>query len=352
VSDQDQDKGQQPLTAGTSNDNAIDFTIQQALGFVRTATIVQVKAVYATKDDAENNSPVKQAGDVAPVGFVDVLPLVNLIDGVGTATEHVTVYGLPYFRLQGGKNAIICDPEVDDIGIAVISDRDISSVKANKAQANPGSFRRFSLADGIYLGGILNDTPNQYVRFRPDGLEVVDKNGNSVVMSPDGIVVTDVNKNVITTNSTGISAVDLSNNTLTTSPTGVVLTDISTNTITTDPTGIVLVDVTKNSILMQPGGVSIINADGSKAVMVGDVLDIQDNSGNSIVSTTSGMTLTDTNGNKIDMKSGSIAITGNLTVTGTITEGFGGADQVGVSTHIHGGVTGGAGNTAPPTAGT
>jgi hypothetical protein len=330
----DQDNGQQPLGAASSNDNALDFVIQQALGFVRTATIVKVQTVYASKSDAENNVPVDQPGNVAPVGFVDVLPLVNLIDGVGTATEHVTVYGLPYFRLQGGKNAIICDPEVGDIGIAVISDRDISSVKANKAQANPGSFRRFSLADGIYLGGILNDTSNQYVRFRPDGLEVVDRNGNSVVTDPKGIVATDVNKNVITTSDTGVSVVDLSN-----------------NTIVTDPTGIVLTDVTKNVFAMQPGGVTITDANGTKALMSGGTVNIADALGNSLVSAATGWTLSDVNGNVFAMKAGSVAITGNLTVTGSITGGLGGADQVGLQTHKHVENTL-PGSTNAPTAGT
>jgi hypothetical protein len=49
---------------------------------------------------------------------------------------------------------------------------------------------------------------------------------------------------------------------------------------------------------------------------------------------------------------GSVAINGNLTVTGAITAGQGGADQVGLQTHKHGGVATGGGTTAAPTAGT
>ena len=149
---------QEPNTSGT-NYNTQLFLIQMALARISTATLVQVKAV--TND-----------GGLSPVGFVDVLPLVNQIDGNDRPTKHQTVYHSPYFRLQGGKNAIILDPEVGDIGLMVFCDRDISSVVANKAQANPGSRRRFDMADGLYLGGFINDTPEQYVQFNKDGITI------------------------------------------------------------------------------------------------------------------------------------------------------------------------------------
>lgn len=142
--------------------NNIFFAIQRALSKMQTVTLVKIQA--CTND-----------GDLAPFGFVDVLPLVNQIDGSvpPNPTPHITVHGLPYFRIQGGANGIIIDPQVGDIGIAVFASRDISSVKANQAQANPGSFRQFDFADGIYLGGVLNGVPSQYVRFSASGIEIV-----------------------------------------------------------------------------------------------------------------------------------------------------------------------------------
>ncbi|MDN7913673.1 oxidoreductase [Burkholderia cepacia] len=116
---------------------------------------------------------VTNAGDVSPVGFVDVQPLVNQLDGSNNAVPHGTIYHLPYFRLQGGPNAVVIDPQKGDIGVAIIEDRDISSVKANRAQANPGSKRIFDMADGLYIGGFLNGAPQQYVRFSADGVEIV-----------------------------------------------------------------------------------------------------------------------------------------------------------------------------------
>lgn len=133
--------------------------VQQAIGKLQTATLVKIEKC---------TSP----GDLSPVGFVDVTPLVNQLDAAGNPTPHVTIFNVPYFRLQGGKNAVIIDPEPGDIGVAVFASRDITKVKATKAAANPGSFRQYSFADGLYLGGMLNAVPEQYAQFNADGIRV------------------------------------------------------------------------------------------------------------------------------------------------------------------------------------
>lgn len=141
-----------------------DFNSTRAIAFALIAamnvgTLVKVQAVT-------------NAGDLSPVGFVDVQPLVNQVDGAGKSTPHGALHRLPYFRLQGGTDAIIIDPKVGDLGIAVFADRDISSVSNAKAQANPGSGRRFDMADGLYIGGVLNGTPSQYIRYSAAGIEM------------------------------------------------------------------------------------------------------------------------------------------------------------------------------------
>lgn len=140
--------------------NQFLFLIRQQIAKLQTSTLVRVES--CTND-----------GGLSPVGFVDVTPLVNQIDGAGNPTPHVTVYGLPYLRIQGGSKAIIIDPEPGDIGVALFASRDISKVKSTKAQANPGSLRSYDFADGMYLGGMLNGEPTQYIRFSDDGIEVV-----------------------------------------------------------------------------------------------------------------------------------------------------------------------------------
>lgn len=152
--------GYQTPTAAGSDFNSILFLVQSVLGRIATATLVRVMAV-------------SNAGALAPVGFVDILPLINQVDGNNNAVPHATVFHCPYFRLQGGANAIIIDPKVGDIGIAIFADHDISSVVANRAQSNPGSRRRFDMADGLYIGGVLNGTPTQYIRYSAEGIDVV-----------------------------------------------------------------------------------------------------------------------------------------------------------------------------------
>ena len=138
--------GQMRETAGTSEFNSIAFLVQQMIGQTNTATVVQVKAV-------------SNAGELSPVGTVDVQPLVHQVDGIGQTVPHGVIHGIPYFRLQGGANAVILDPQVGDLGICVFSSRDISHVKASKQASPPGSYRKYSMADGLYIGGILKHAP-------------------------------------------------------------------------------------------------------------------------------------------------------------------------------------------------
>lgn len=116
---------------------------------------------------------VTNDGDVSPIGYVSLLPLVQQIDGEGDVTPHATIYDAPYMRIQGGSNAVILDPQIGDIGIAVFCDRDISAVKSSHAEAPPGSSRQNDPADAVYLGSIISAAPTQYVRFSESGIELV-----------------------------------------------------------------------------------------------------------------------------------------------------------------------------------
>lgn len=153
--------GQNEATSGNVEHNETAFHIAQALRAISTATICKV--VKCTV-----------AGDVGPIGQVDVLPLVNLVDGIMQASKHVNVQSLPYLRIQGGTKAIIMDPKAGDLGLVVFADRDITSVKKTKAQASPGSRRRFNMADGMYVGTLLSTgNPDVYIRFHDDGTIIV-----------------------------------------------------------------------------------------------------------------------------------------------------------------------------------
>ncbi len=172
--------GQQEPSDSASDFSVMCFTIEQMMLRMRTNIPVQVLAV---------NAP----GGLAPAGTVDVLPLVSQLDGNGNAFPHGPVLGLPYFRLQGGQFAVILDPAVGDVGYVAVADRDISSVVASSGKASaPGSRRVYDLADGIYVGGILNQVPVAYVMFtQQGGLTIVAAPGQPInVTGTGGITLT------------------------------------------------------------------------------------------------------------------------------------------------------------------
>jgi hypothetical protein len=152
-------------TSGATGFNQQTFAMAQMLARVQTVTLATVIAVRP---------------GAGGEGRVDVQPIVSQVDGEGNVEPHAKAYDLPYFRYQGGVNAVVMDPEVGDIGIVAFASRDISKAKATREVAAPGSGRRFSMADGLYLGGLLNGEPQQIIAFGPAGISITTPNSLSV----------------------------------------------------------------------------------------------------------------------------------------------------------------------------
>lgn len=136
-----------------------EYIIRMLVGKIGTVTIGRVTNVV-------------QAG-VNPVATVDITPLVLQVDGSGKTLEPAVIYNVPYFRYQGGENAVIVDPEIGDIGLLLVASRDISGVKSSKNSAPPNSERQYDVSDSVYLGGILNGAPKQYIHFLKQGINIV-----------------------------------------------------------------------------------------------------------------------------------------------------------------------------------
>lgn len=157
---------QTPASA-TTDRSMLAFVFNQLLRGKAFACIVRV-------DACTNN------GGLALQGTVDATVLVNQVGGGGSnPTEHISIYGMQYFRAQGGANAIIMDPQVGDLGIAIFAMRDQTNAIAVKGPASPGSDRVCDYSDGMYLGGLLNGVPTQYFQMlqdddgNPNGIKVV-----------------------------------------------------------------------------------------------------------------------------------------------------------------------------------
>lgn len=164
-----------------SDFSAQSFLVQQLINRIATTSLARVVAVTS-------------AGEVAPVGLLDLQPMVHQVDGADQPTPHGVIHNVPYFRMQGGANAVIMDPQVGDIGIVVFCSRDITAVKRTKAPANPGSRRMYDWSDGIYIGGVLNGVPSQYFRFSAAGVDIVSP--TQITLTAPNVVI---NANIATT---------------------------------------------------------------------------------------------------------------------------------------------------------
>lgn len=166
-------RGTQDIYSGANPYNALQFVIESAANKIATAIPVKVMAVNA-------------GGHGAAAGYVDVLPLVTFVGGDGESIQPVTLYHLPYSRIQGGIAAIVIDPVVGDIGLAVFAHSDSSTVTQGTAEPQqPGSKRHHSMSDGFYIGGFLNQAPSCFLELKQDNTAILTAPTTVTVNSPD-----------------------------------------------------------------------------------------------------------------------------------------------------------------------
>ena len=132
--------------------NAMIYIINSVVNKVKTLELVKVLSL-----DTERNT-------------LTVMPIIRNANANGDAIEQSEISGVKYIRWQFGGNALKAVPEVGDIGMAVISHKDISNVESGLV----GSFRRFCQSDSIYIGGIfgLNAEPTQFIEFGSGGITI------------------------------------------------------------------------------------------------------------------------------------------------------------------------------------
>lgn len=175
------------------------FRAQRLIAKIRTMMPVRIVKVY--KQDGKT---VATRGEVAGAGFVDVQPIISQVDGRGQKTDHGTIYHIPYTRSYGGDFAIIADPVKGDVGYITVGDRDSSSFNDTIRQGDtrnvtPGSSRRYDVANSVYIGGVLNKAPSQYITATDQGITIADKNGNKITMDSSGVTITANNIKLIGT---------------------------------------------------------------------------------------------------------------------------------------------------------
>jgi len=164
-------KGVADEDVDSSDLNRLEFLIKVLQRDMSTAIPVIITAV--------------QAGDTNAAGYVDARPLVAQIDAWGNSLPMAAIHHLPYFRLQSGRAAVVLDPVVGDIGLAVFAQSDCSNLKQGATQTvQPNSWRKFDQADGFYVGGFLNKSVDTFVRLAQDGSVTIKAPGNVTIDAP------------------------------------------------------------------------------------------------------------------------------------------------------------------------
>ncbi|EOI6456161.1 phage baseplate protein [Yersinia enterocolitica] len=136
---------------------------------------------------------VTAVGGAAPNLVVDVIPLVTRTDQSGAMIPNSEVFNVPVWRLQRGNSAIIMNPVPGDIGMIAVCDRDNSLARSNRRQSVPATNRAHSKSDAIYLGGLLNNEPSQFIEFADGAINITTPNPVNITCStanitaPDGV---------------------------------------------------------------------------------------------------------------------------------------------------------------------
>lgn len=144
---------------GSNLNTIMNGRIQDHIRKIGPSMLVQVKAVHA--------------GAASITGMVDVQPMVHQQDKQGKPHPRQIIHNVPYLRIQGGTSALIIDPKPGDIGFIIISGRDHTHAVTNRQPSPPASFRQFAMQDCVYVGGFLNNGPDQFIQATDEGWRIV-----------------------------------------------------------------------------------------------------------------------------------------------------------------------------------
>lgn len=128
---------------------------------------------------------VERKGEEAGAGYVTVKPLLQPRNNSGDGLEVTTIPKLPYFRLQHGKAAIICDPKVGDIGLAVVAKHDISNINGSTTPKVPATYRKFDPSDSFYIGGFWGKAPEVFIHLEDEGTIKIKAPTKITIESPE-----------------------------------------------------------------------------------------------------------------------------------------------------------------------
>ncbi len=178
-------KGNRIHSSSNTQYNALDFLIKNTMHSMLN-TALPVKVVEVIEEMALDGG--------SKTLYLSLLPLILQYDAYGKVLENQIIYKVPCFSLQSGKAAILMKPEVNDIGIAIFAQQDISQL--SNIPKKPASYRSFSFADAIYIGsiqGMGTTEPEIFIKFLQEGeIEIEAKESVRIKSAKVEIVADDI----------------------------------------------------------------------------------------------------------------------------------------------------------------
>ena len=167
--------------------NASGFNINNLGGAAETEQIIFNYLSKINTGEIVEITAVDSSGN-GPVGFVSVKPLLYRIGADNNNIELGEIHNVPYYRVQGGANAVICDPEVGDIGYCGFASRDTSLLKRTRSPVGPNVNRISDLSDAFLISTWSKKAAVQYIWFK--GNEVHIKATSKIVLDAPEVSVT------------------------------------------------------------------------------------------------------------------------------------------------------------------
>ncbi len=141
---------------------------------LNTGEVVEITEVYSN--------------DNGPVGFVSVKPMLYRIGADNNNLELGEIHNVPYYRIQGGKNAVICDPQKGDIGFCVFATRDTSLLKRTRSRVGPNVNRICDQSDAFLTMTWSKEEAEQYIWFKGDEIHI--KANSKIVLDAPEVSIT------------------------------------------------------------------------------------------------------------------------------------------------------------------
>lgn len=238
---------------------------------------------------------------------VDVTPIYTFTFN-SIPVAPVIYYNLLVGQQLTGKASVNNPVQIGDIGLCIVTDRDITNYASTGMEGPLDTQRRFSKMDSIFMPLSMykqDDMAQSYI-FTYYGapevaslkLEISQNNTISILGGQDGSAFK------IDIDDQGVMTLDIGQGLITISldgNNGTTFTDSNNNSITIDSQGINITDANNSSITLDSQGIAAKDASGNKLEM-----------------TSSSATLTGSSGGKVEIGASGITVqgsSGKLTIT-------------------------------------